>query len=92
MVEISHGPDKSCENCDRINETDEGPPYYKVPFVYGPEPRMAMEWWCGECVQEDDAFTVEDEELFLCGIEVEDVQQRYLDGENPDNFLDWPEP
>lgn len=90
MVEVSHLQERSCENCDRMNrESDTGPPYYKVPFIFGAEPRMAMEWHCGDCIEEDPAFTTKDQELLLAGVEVEEVEERYLSGENPDDFLNW---
>ena len=88
MVEISHDPDKRCANHDRINEGGDEAPYYKVPFIFG-NGRLVMEWWCGDCVQEDKAFNVEDQELYLGDVEVEEVEERYLDGEHPDDIIDW---
>lgn len=91
MVDISHNPDRGCEEHDRINECGEEPPFYKVPFIYGPEPRLAMEWQCEECIVNGEVFTLEEDEVFLEGMPVEEVEERYLDGENPDEFIPWSE-
>lgn len=90
-MEVRHDPQVGCENCDRAGRDDEEPPFYKVPFVYG-HGRLCMEWHCGECVERDPVFTVEDEQLLMGGVEVEEVKERYLNGESPSDIIDWPEP
>jgi hypothetical protein len=87
-MQVRHDPQVGCANCDRIGEEGD-PPYYQVPFIYGPG-RLCMEWQCSDCVEQDPAFTIEDEKLLLGDVEVEEVGRRYSNGEAPDEILKWP--
>ena len=79
----------NCANCRRIGRETNDPPYYKVPFIYGGE-RICMEWHCKDCIDEDEAFEWRGEDLYLYGAEVEEIQERYVDGDTLDDILVWP--
>jgi hypothetical protein len=90
MQTKSTDPDKNCAENDRIGECDSESPFYLVPFIYGPEPRLSMEFWCEECVE--NAFDMEigdDGEVLFNGMKVTEVWERYQNGENPSEFIDW---
>lgn len=85
-------PDKVCAEHQRVSkDTEAEPPFYKVPFWWGPEPRFAPEWWCEECVydmmEEDDEFMRIENGVVLMDINgdgeflnAEEAEERYLDG------------
>jgi len=74
MTETTQNPDVTCAQKERIGDdcNDEGT-YYKVPFIFGREGRVAAEWWCESCIEGDELFELEDGTVYLTRIGGEQV-------------------
>jgi len=42
-----------CEQTSRMGCGNSGT-LFKVPFAYGTPTRLSPEWWCRDCIEEDD--------------------------------------
>lgn len=88
---------KTCAQKQRIGDAcnDRGP-YYKVPFIFGQEPRMAMEWWCESCVDDGPEFERDGDDVYMTDqdgnrlAEAEEIEEAYKDGtDKMIELLDW---
>jgi len=94
MTKTSTNSDLTCAEQPRIGECDSQPPFYEVPFIYGPGPRMAMEWRCEECIEAGEEFELEDDTVYWIGEDgerkatAEEIEDAYLNS-RLEEVLGW---